>query len=162
MFTLDKNGAFTLGLSEADKENIIEGYKGDDLPSRQLFPGYVARVFLTRTEKKDPMLKVLYKCTHPEFNGFPVWDNLTLTPEAAFTWVPFVEEVLGMTIAEFSKSIYPDLTRETKSGHPVTQIGKWKLEEDLIPCLFAVMYRKDKETGNRWPEIYMVTGPEEE
>lgn len=145
-----------LGITEADKENILEAYSGKDLPARLIGPGELSRVFITSTEAGDPMLKVLYKSTHPDYEGFPVWDNVTLTPAAAFKWAPFCEDILNISTEELNSGIKVDTDNESSAGYPVYAIGGRDFRTDTIEVQFSVVYRKHKETGNVWPEIQFL------
>lgn len=151
-------GIVKLDISEADKENILEGYNGKDLPSRLIGPGILSRIFITATEAGDPMLKVLYKSTHPEYEGFPVWDNVTLTPAAAFKWAPFCE-LLSIDVSDLATGMKVDTDSETSAGYPVYAIetkNGTKNFDDGVEVQFSVIYRTHKETGNRWPELQFL------
>lgn len=148
-------GNIVLNISDADKENIIEGYNGPDLPARFIVQGELSRVYIDTTDNGDPMLKVLYKSTHKDYNGFPVWDNITLTPAAAFKWAPFCE-LVNIKTKELNTGIKVDTTKQTAAGYPVTHIGTWNIEEQLVDVQFSVTYRKNEETGNRWPELQFI------
>jgi len=160
MLSINNDGTLNLGFTEKDAEYEDLKYRGNELPARFVTPGVLDRAFLTTTENGDPMLKVLYKSTHPEYDGFPVWENITLTPAANFVWVPF-SELLGLSPKEFSK-IKVDRTDEKASGYPVLSIGNVNLVTTSPVVYFMVKWQTNKETKNRWPEILDISRSEDD
>ncbi len=156
-----------LGLSDADLEGIEESYKGPDLPARRIGPGVLSRVYIDNNSNGNPMLKVLFKSTMKleakdgkvtDYTGWPLWENYTLTPDAAFKWKELIE-LLGITPKELN-TIKCDPNEQSGAGYRVTQIGKVNMTEE-IPMFFSVVYEKytDPDTGevSRTPRLHFAS-----
>jgi len=155
-----------LGLSDADLENVEESYKGPDLPARRIGPGVLARIYIDNNSNGNAMLKVLFKShmvtDKGDYTGWPLWENYTLTPAAAFKWKELIE-LLGITPKELN-TIKCDPNEQSGAGYRVTQIGKLNVSEE-IPVFFSVVYEKytDTDTGEvtRTPRLHFVSKVDE-
>jgi hypothetical protein len=127
-------------INEADRENILTGYEGEEPPNNARLTGNLKRMFLARDNEGTPMLKVLYQVEGGTYDGYPAWENVSLKPSAAFKWVPLCEDILKVKIEDLKKRTKIDRENETNAGWPVLSIGKRAIDGDL-PVTFTVGYR---------------------
>jgi hypothetical protein len=145
------------GLSEADRENILTGYNGENPPANVLLPGVLSRMFLTKDKGGHYLLKVLYKVVGGEYDGFPAWDNVSLKPDAAFKWAPLCDDVLHIELAAFNSGMKIDKENKSSVGYPVLGIGETNYDD--LPVMFSVGYRDYKAedgTQSKQTEVRMA------
>lgn len=135
-------------ISEADRENILTGYEGEEPPNNTRLTGNLKRMFLARDNEGTPMLKVLYQAEGGAYDGYPAWENVSLKPSAAFKWVPLCEDILKVKIDDLKKRTKIDRDNETAAGYTVLSIGKRAIDGDL-PVVFTVGHRNytNPQTG---------------
>lgn len=116
-----------------------ETYDGDIPKTGTVLRGYVQKAWMTWTEPKEkgqkprPMLKVILKAEgntgrQEEYNGLPVWDNITFTPNAAFHYGPFLKS-LGITLRDVkAKMVLGD--DDESNGAPIIKIAAVEIGED--------------------------------
>lgn len=132
----------TFSISENDEVKGGEEYIGDLPPARKALVGVISRIYLSETMTGDPILKVLYTATEEKYAGFTAWDNVTLTPKAAFKWKPLVR-ALGVSVTDLATNTIINKNEESNAGVRVVRIGGLDLSgNNTVPVLFAVKYRK--------------------
>lgn len=146
------------GLSVEDTLDVVSSYNGKNPPSNLLMPGVLKRMYLTRDSNKAPMLKVLYVSNHPDYDGFPAWENVSLTKAAAFKWKALCEDVLNVTIEDLNSRMHLERDEENHVGVPVSSIGD-RVMDGEHPIMFSVGYRPyTDDAGNetRQTRVHMV------
>jgi hypothetical protein len=140
-----KGTPLNFSISENDEVKGGEEYIGDLPPARKALTGVISKIYLSETMTGDPILKVLYTATEDKYAGFTAWDNVTLTPKAAFKWKPLVK-ALGVSVNDLASGTVVDENEESNAGTRVVRIGRLDLSGDnTVPVLFAVKYRKYDE-----------------
>jgi len=104
-------------------------YTGEIPPIGIELTGYVKKIWWTRSQKDDPMLKVLWiadgnEGEYEEYNGCPFWLNAALIPGAKFRWDPFLL-AYGLTLLEVKTKTYV-AKEEDQNGFVIERIGTWK------------------------------------
>lgn len=133
--------AMSFDISSEIPEAENYEYVGELPPARKYVEGNLARMYMFATQHGVPMLKVIYRATETEFEGYTAWDNVTLSSESAFKWQPLCK-ILGVDPETLATKTMIDPTIETNAGNPVVRVGD-VIPED-IPVRFAVKYRKSK------------------
>ncbi len=146
-------------LEEAEEggERSFEPYDGEQPPVGTKLNGYVKKVWWTYTAEKpdgtggDPMLKVLVIADEndgeeEEFNGCPIWENLTLTAAVKFRWAPMLR-CFGLTIRDVKNKTIVSKDDEN-NGAPVEKIGSWEPGEESDAAWFTMVTDRHKFNGS--------------
>lgn len=144
------DGELVFNISEGDLENILSDYDGPAPEANVLMRGVLSGMYLNLTKGNDPLLKVVYKCTEGDYKGFSVWDNVTITPKAAFKWWPLCEHVLKISVDELRTGLKLDRETHTAAGIQVERIGSW-VNDGYHDVQFSVVYKsyEDAATGEK-------------
>jgi hypothetical protein len=149
-----KEAADDLDLEELESAEYSEGdfdtYDGPIPPKGTILTGYVKSMWWTRTQKDDPMLKVLWIAADNEgdreqYNGLPVWENAPLISAAKFRWAPMLD-ALGIKIREVATKLYVE-PEDDQFGAPIEKIGTWVPGEDSDPAWCRILIKRENYQG---------------
>jgi chemotaxis protein histidine kinase CheA len=113
-------------------EEQYSSYGGEVPPADTILRAYIKNMWYTRTNPKpgkkfgNPMLKVLLIADEneeelEEYNGLPLWENMSLTPGAKFKWAPFLSH-FGLTIRDVKSKIVV-AEDDDSQGAPIQKIA---------------------------------------
>jgi hypothetical protein len=140
-------------LEEAEySEGQFTSYDGEIPPNGTIVPGNIKKVWWTRTQNDDPMLKVLFEAdeTADEYEGLPVWENMALTAGAKFKWAPFLN-FFGITLREVKTKTFVENDDDANMGAPVTKIGTWEPDSDDSYC--RIVISRERYQGEWQPHV---------
>lgn len=139
-----------LDVKELDAAEYSEGnftsYGGEVPPNDTILTAYVSKIWWTRTNNDDPMLKVLVEASEnegelEEYNGLPAWENMALTTGAKFKWAPFFEH-FGITMKDIKGKKVVVSDKEDNMGAPIEKIGAFVPGSDESWCRIIVAREK--------------------
>lgn len=125
-----------------------DDYAGEIPPTGTMLLGRVKKLWWTYSGNEDPMIKALFIAEDnedglEEYDGLPVWDNLTFIPAAAFKYMPFLD-ALGLTLQQIKTKLYI-ADDEDNLGTPIERIGDWKPNSDDAWAMVTI--KKDRYNG---------------
>lgn len=126
---------------EWDESDFVE-YDGPVPPKNTLLNGEAKKVWAATSKKGNDMLVVLFEASgntgsKKQYNGWSAFDYITLTPDTAFRYGPFLE-VIGATLNDVkAKTLVAD--EDDNVGTPVKRIGTAKFPK---PC--AVITKRER------------------
>lgn len=141
-------------------------YTGDIPPTGTVVLARVTKMWLTESSQGDIMFKALAVAEDGddqdpevgEYDGLPIWENLTMNPDAAFKYQPFVE-AFPFTLKEMRDNLY--IARDDDNvGAPVEKIGTWEPGSDDALCY--IVTKKDRYNGQWQAKIGDILPFEEE
>lgn len=136
-------------ISEADRENILATYEGDEPPNNTRLKGVLKGMFLTKDKDGAYLVKVLYQAEGGDYDGYPGWDNVSLKSSAAFKWAPLCDDVLKVTVEDLKARTVIDRERgETGAGWRITSVGD-NLIDGTQEVMFTVAYRHQTDENGR-------------
>ena len=142
-------------LEDADEgeQQEFDDYEGEIPPANTILIFRVKKMWWTVTsDEKFRMIKAILIAeantgTKKQYNGLPMWENLSLNPAAAFRYKPFLR-ALGITVHDIKKKLYLADEDEVISGQEVAPIEKIAT---LVPgedsALLRAVTKRDKYQG---------------
>lgn len=129
-------------------DSDFQTYEGEIPPTGTMLLGRWTKLWWTYSGNGDPMIKALFVAEDnedelEEYNGLPVWENLTFTPSAAFKYQPWLE-VTGLSLALIKTKLYV-AEDDDNIGTPIERIGTWKPGSDEAWAIVTV--KKDRYNG---------------
>lgn len=146
----------TFDISEKGIEGILSSYTGADPKANVLMTGVLDKMYLSRDNSGNPMLKVLYKVTEGEYDGYVAWDNISLTDAAAFKWQSLCENILDISWIDLKTRLFLVPGDESNAGQRVESIGDAVLD-GLTPVNFSVSYYMHE--GSKQTKVRMAFNP---
>jgi ribosomal protein S16 len=147
-------------------DTSYETYDGEVPKTGTLVTARVTKCWWTYSQNDNPMIKAIAVAEDgdnglEEYDGLPIWENITFTPSAAFRYQPFLR-AFGLTLKDVkTKTIVAD--EEDNLGTPIEKIGTWKPGSDDALC--QIVIKKDRYDGE-WQakvgKILPYDEPEEE
>lgn len=119
----------------------FSSYDGEVPPKDTILTAFVSKIWWTRTNNNDPMIKVLIEAGEnegdlEEYNGLPCWENMALTTGAKFKWAPFLDH-FGLTIRDVkNKTVVA--AEDDSIGAPVEKIGTFVPGSDESWCRIII------------------------
>lgn len=159
-------------LDDAEwSEGDFESYDGDIPKDGTILTAYVKKMWWTRTQNDDPMLKVLVVAAEnegdeEEFDGLPMWENMALIPSVKFRWKPFIDR-FGITLKDIRNNTYVADTDDSM-GAPIERIGSFEPGEESEAAWCRVLVKRSRYDGEwragvkRWLEMEDEEAEEEE
>ena len=138
-------------LDDAEwSEGDFESYDGDIPKDGTILTAYVKKMWWTRTQNDDPMLKVLVVAAEnegdeEEFDGLPMWENMALIPSVKFRWKPFIDR-FGITLKEIRNNTYVADT-DDQFGAPIEKIGDFEPGEESETAWCQVVVKRSRYDG---------------
>jgi hypothetical protein len=129
-------------------DTTFDTYDGEQPPSGTALLVNVKKLWWTYTSDDTPMLKVVMEAAgnegeKEEYNGLPIWENLTFKASAAFKYGPFLE-VTGIALTDIKKKMKVE-DEDEKNGAPILSIGKF--EPDSEDSLIGVITKRERYNG---------------
>jgi hypothetical protein len=150
----------------------FDTYDGEVPPKDIELGGYVKKMWWTRTQNGDPMLKILWVAAentddYEEFNDCPFWLNYALIGGAKFRWAPFMENY-GITLKDVkTKTDVQD--KDDQNGAPINKIASFRPGEENDEAWCRIITDRERYNGEWKPAIKEWlpwdddgTGPEDE
>ena len=174
MVRLRKEDTADLDIDELESieysTETFDSYDGEVPPKDTELMGYVKKMWWTRTQNNDPMLKILWVAAEntddlEEFNDCPFWLNYALIGGAKFRWAPFLDNY-GLTLKQVKNNI--DVAdKDDQNGAPINKIGNWKPGEENDEAWCRVITDRERYNGEFKPAIrswlpYDAEEPEDE
>lgn len=144
-------------------------YTGEQPPAGTILLGSVVRLWWTYAADNTPMIKLIFEADgNPgdlaEYDGLPVWENLTFKTSAAFKYQPWLEQ-MGLTLHDIANKTYV-ADEDDNVGAPIEKIGKWKPGEGSALCAITTgseKYRgKWQTTVETWMDQDEVPEPDDD
>jgi hypothetical protein len=117
-------------------------YEGEVPATGEVVNGFIKKMWWTYASDNTPMIKVLFEAddTAGEYEGLPIWENLTFKPSAAFKYGPFLE-FFGLTLKNIRDDKYVSDT-DDNNGAPLEKIGTFEPGSEDAFCAVAVKRTK--------------------
>jgi hypothetical protein len=121
-------------------------YEGEIPETGEVVNGVIKKMWWTYSGDNTPMIKVLFEAdeTAGEYEGLPIWENLTLKPSAAFKYGPFLE-FFGLTLKDIKNKTYvigDDGSADDNNGAPIEKISGFAPGSNEAYCAVAVARSK--------------------
>jgi hypothetical protein len=136
-------------LEEAEySKGTYTSYDGEVPPNGTIIGGKVKKMWWTRTQNDEPMLKLLFEAddSDEEYEGLPVWEYMALTVPAKFKWQPFIDH-FGITLREVKTKVDVEDDDDPRMGAPIIKIGTWEVDSDDS---FARVVIKRERYNGQW------------
>jgi hypothetical protein len=133
---------------EWDDSNY-DTYDGEQPPSGTALLVNISKLWWTYASDDTPMLKVLMLAEgndngKEEYDGLPVWDNLTFKTSAAFRYGPFLEAT-GFTLQDIKKKMKVE-DEDERNGAPIAAIGSFK-PDNGEDSLIGIVTKRERYNG---------------
>ena len=160
MVRLRKEDTEDLDIDELDSIEYsteqFDQYDGEVPPIDTELTGYVKKMWWTRSQAGDPMLKVLWVAAEndgdaEEFNDCPFWLNLALIGGAKFRWAPFLENY-GITLKQV-KTATDVADKDDQNGAPINKIGSFRPGEDSDEAWCRIITGRERYNGEWRPSV---------
>jgi len=140
-------------LDELEEAEYTEGsytsYDGKVPPNGTIVGGNVKKMWWTRTQNDDPMIKMLFQAddsTHDgEYEDLPVWENMALTAGAKFKWAPFLD-FFGLTLKEVKTKTFVADEDDPQMGAPILKVGTWEVDGE--ESFARIVVKRERYDGN--------------
>jgi hypothetical protein len=134
----------------------FDTYDGEVPPKDIELLGYVKRMWWTRSQNNDPMLKILWVAEEnegdeEEFNGCPFWLNYALNGGSKFRWAPFLDNY-GLTLKQVKNNIDVE-DKDDQNGAPINKIGSWRPGEENDEAWCRIITGSERYNGELKPAI---------
>jgi hypothetical protein len=138
--------------------NQFERYDGDIPKTGTILTARVTKMWWTQSGDGDSMIKALVVAeqndgSKDEYNGLPVWENLTFITRAAFRYQPFLEN-FGVTLKEIKNKMMV-ANDDDNIGTPIESIGGWEPGSDDALC--RIVIKRERYNGE-WSARIDVDG----
>lgn len=127
-----------LDVEYEDRDDIIE-YDGPVPKARMELPGRIKNMWWTTSSNGNRQFKVIFEAETAkvrgleQYDGCPIWDQVTFTPGAAFRYQPFLH-LFGLTLRDVKGRM--DLEEdESKLGRKILAVGRWRPGSDEARCV---------------------------
>jgi hypothetical protein len=160
MVKLRKEDTADLDVEELDSieysTDTYDVYDGEVPPKDIELTGYVSKMWWTRTQANDPMLKILWVADEntddfEEYNGCPFWLNYALIGGAKFRWAPFMENY-GLTLKQVKNNIDVE-DKDDQFGAPINKIGSFRPGEGNDEAWARIITDRERYNGEWKPAI---------
>jgi hypothetical protein len=160
MVRLRKEDTEDLDVEELDaieySTEQFDSYDGEVPPKDIELTGYVRRMWWTRSQAGDPMLKVLWVAAEndgdfDEYNGCPFWLNAALIGAAKFRWAPFLDN-FGITLKQI-KNNTEVADKDDQNGAPIIKIGNWRPGEENDEAWCRIITNRERYNGEWQPRV---------
>jgi hypothetical protein len=160
MVKLRKEDTADIDVEELDaleySTETFDTYDGEVPPKDIELTGYVKKMWWTRTQNNDPMLKILWVAEenaedNEEYNGCPFWLNYALIGGAKFRWAPFMENY-GITLKQVKTQTDVD-DKDDQNGAPINSIGSFKPGEEHDEAWARIITDRERYNGEWKPAI---------
>jgi hypothetical protein len=128
-----------------DREDFAE-YEGELPPRGTILNGRIKRVWATMSSNNNFMFKTLFEAEAnggdlAQYNGLPIWDNITFVETAAFRYKPFLM-IFGLKVKDVKSRI--DVTDDENEtlGRSVSKIATWEPGSDDSRCQVSTKRRR--------------------
>lgn len=160
MVRLRKEDTADLDIDELDaleySTETFDSYDGDVPPKDIELTGYVKKMWWTRSQGNDPMLKILWVAAdndgeNDEYNDCPFWLNYALIGGAKFRWAPFLD-TYGITLKQIKNNI--DVAdKDDQNGAPINKIGNWRPGEENDEAWCRIVTGSERWNGEYKPAV---------
>jgi hypothetical protein len=160
MVKLRKEDTADLDIDELDaleySTETFDSYDGEVPPKDIELSGYVKKMWWTRTQNNDPMLKILWVADentddYEEFNGCPFWLNYALIGGAKFRWAPFMENY-GFTLRQVKNNTEVE-DKDDQNGAPIVKVGSFRPGQENDEAWSRVVTDRERYNGEWKPAI---------
>jgi hypothetical protein len=160
MVKLRKEDTADIDVEELDSLEYsteqYDTYDGEVPPKDIELSGYVKKMWWTRTQNNDPMLKILWVADendgdYEEYNGCPFWLNYALIGGAKFRWAPFMENY-GLTLKQVKNNTDVD-DKDDQNGAPINKIGSFRPGEENDEAWARIITDRERYNGEWKPAI---------
>jgi hypothetical protein len=160
MVKLRKEDTADLDIDELDaieySTDTFDTYDGDIPPKDIELGGYVKKMWWTRTQNNDPMIKVLWVAAendgdNDEYNGCPFWLNAALIGGAKFRWAPFLDN-FGITLRQVKNNTDVE-GEDDQFGAPINKIGSFRPGEGNDEAWCRIITDREKYNGEWQPRV---------
>jgi len=163
-----KLGRDDFDINELDVEwedSDYATYDGDIPPNGTTLSGHIKKMWWSYTSEEKPMLKVLFVARdnegdEKEFDGLPVWENITFTPSAAFRYGPFLE-AFGLTLKDVRDKTYVK-DEDDNLGAPIEKIATLVPGDEAMATIITGRERYQGEWQARIKKWVMEEDEEDE
>jgi hypothetical protein len=154
MVKLRKEDTADIDVEELDaleySTETFDTYDGEVPPKDIELTGFVKKMWWTRTQNNDPMIKVLWTAEEnegdlEEYNGCPFWLNLALIGGAKFRWAPFLENY-GLTLKQV-KNNTDVADKDDQNGAPINKIGNFRPGEENDEAWCRIITDRERYNG---------------
>jgi len=149
-----------LNVAELDaieySTETFDSYDGEVPPKDIELLGYVRKMWWTRTQNGDPMLKILWLAAEntddlEEYNGCPFWLNYALIGGAKFRWAPFLDN-FGITLKDVkTKTDVAD--KDDQNGAPINKIARFRPGEEFDEAWSYIITDRERYNGEWKPAV---------
>src|SRR5215472_2387479 len=160
MVRLRKEDTEDLDIDELDAVEYsteqFDSYDGEVPPKDIELVGYVRKMWWTRSQAGDPMLKILWLAAenegdYEEYNGCPFWLNAALIGAAKFRWAPFLDN-FGITLKAV-KTQTDVADKDDQNGAPINKIGNWRPGEENDESWCRIITSRERYNGEWQPRV---------
>jgi hypothetical protein len=160
MTKLRKEDTADLDIDELEaieySTETFDSYDGEVPPKDIELTGFVRKMWWTRTQNNDPMLKILWVAEEntddfEEYNGCPFWLNYALIGGAKFRWAPFLENY-GLTLKQVKNNTDVQ-DKDDQNGAPINKIGSFRPGEENDEAWCRVITDRERYNGEFKPAI---------
>jgi hypothetical protein len=135
----------------------FDSYDGEVPPKDIELKGYVKKMWWTRSQAGDPMLKILWVAAdnegeEEEFNDCPFWLNYALNGGSKFRWAPFLD-TYGITLRQIKKREIDLADKDDQNGAPINKIGSFKPGEENDEAWCRIITGSERYNGEPKPAI---------
>jgi hypothetical protein len=135
----------------------FDSYDGEVPPKDTELIGYLRKMWWTRSQNNDPMIKALWVAAEndgdlDEYNGCPFWLNLPLIGGAKFRWAPFFE-TYGITLRQIKKREMDLADKDDQNGAPINKIGNFRPGEENDEAWCRIITTRERYNGEWQPRV---------
>lgn len=132
------------------EDTQFDTYDGEQPPSGTALVVNIKKLWWTYASDDTAMLKVLMQAEgnnggKEEYEGLPIWENLTFKSSAAFKYGPFLE-VAGFTLQDIKKKMKV-ADEDDRNGAPIVSVGSFKPDSD--DSFIGVVTKRERYNG-KW------------
>ena len=129
------------------EDSDFESYDGEMPPSGVRLLGYIKKMWWTFTSEDVPMIKALFIADGntgktEQYNGLPIWDQITFKESAAFRYGPFLQ-MAGFTLHDIFNKTYV-AEDDDNLGAPIEKIARVVPGEDMAA---EIITKREKYNG---------------